>query len=336
MSYIHCFIFLLFSAALTSCATNDYFGPPSDDAGQHSDSDAGSKDDSPGNSADRCVDRDSDGFGDGCQSGPDCVDLDNAINPAASEICDGKDNDCSGLADDGIDCGDECIDNDRDGFGTGCDLGLDCDDADGDRYPGNSEVCDNTDNNCDGNVDEPFSMLGSACESGLGECTRSGTFVCGAGLDAECSATPGNATPETCDERDNDCDGMVDEGLNCDGCTEDVYEPNNRSVNGTALNTGQAIQAQRCPADQNGSDDWFRLGTLSAGTTVTVNLSFSHADGDIDLDMYEGGAFAAASASETDNESITYTMSASGVLDVRVYTNVNLGSRGVSYSISWQ
>ena len=33
----------------------------------------------------------------------DCDDLDNAIYPGAEEICDGKDNDCNGVVDDGYD-----------------------------------------------------------------------------------------------------------------------------------------------------------------------------------------------------------------------------------------
>ncbi len=316
---------------VSGCATNDYFGPPTDDGGSD-ESDAGGSNSS--NNSGNCVDRDNDGYGDGCALGPDCVDLDNAINPAANEICDGKDNDCSGLADDGLDCGEDCIDNDQDGRGTGCALGLDCDDNDGDRFPMNTEVCDGKDNNCDGNVDESFSNLGQACTSGLGECARSGTFVCGVGQMEECSAMPGQPSAEVCDNADNDCDGSTDEGLNCDSCTEDQYEPNDRSSTGTPLNQGQSLQATRCPDDQGGSADWYRLGTLTAGTTVTINLDFSHADGDLDLDMYEGGLFAAVSASESDDESITYTMASTAVLDVRVYTLVSIGVRGVNYTIS--
>lgn len=54
-----------------------------------------------------CVDGDSDGF---CASGTgsppyDCVDNDANVHPGASEICDGKDNNCNGAIDDGLNCG---------------------------------------------------------------------------------------------------------------------------------------------------------------------------------------------------------------------------------------
>ena len=42
-----------------------------------------------------------DGDGDGYNDGPDCNDADAAIHPGASEACDGVDNDCNGVTDDG-------------------------------------------------------------------------------------------------------------------------------------------------------------------------------------------------------------------------------------------
>jgi hypothetical protein len=58
-----------------------------------------------------------------------------------------------GLVCSGADCtdgGGGCIDQDGDGYGEGvaC-LGADCDDTDADRFPGNLEVCDGKDNDCD-------------------------------------------------------------------------------------------------------------------------------------------------------------------------------------------
>lgn len=47
-----------------------------------------------------------------------------------------------------------CIDNDMDGRGENCELGADCDDNDPTVYEGAIEICNNKDDNCNGEVDE--------------------------------------------------------------------------------------------------------------------------------------------------------------------------------------
>jgi len=106
----------------------------------------------------------------------------------------------------------------------GLPLGQDCDDADPDRYPDNPEVCDDGhDEDCDastvGSVDEDSDLhVASRC------CNRvDGVTTCGTDCDdARGNVHPG--APELCDDRDNNCDTMVDEGLavltfgiDCDG-----------------------------------------------------------------------------------------------------------------------
>lgn len=54
-------------------------------------------------------------------NGNDCVDTNDDIYPSAPELCDGLDNDCNGLSDDGIGAPTYYPDSDSDGFG---DLGL--------------------------------------------------------------------------------------------------------------------------------------------------------------------------------------------------------------------
>jgi hypothetical protein len=76
------------------------------------------------------------------------------------------------------------------------------------------ETCNGTDDDCDGAVDETFTNKGAACSAGVGECARSGTYVCSAsGLSTVCSAVAGPPTAEICDNKDNDCDGQTDESL---------------------------------------------------------------------------------------------------------------------------
>ena len=66
----------------------------------------------------------SDADGDGFTEDVDCNDQDSAVNPDASEICDGIDNDCDGGIDDADDSVDSSTvtvfyaDGDLEGFGT--------------------------------------------------------------------------------------------------------------------------------------------------------------------------------------------------------------------------
>jgi hypothetical protein len=126
------------------------------------------------------ADEDGDGFGDpavsvaSCYEGEgyaqvagDCADTDSTINPIAVEYCDSIDNDCSGLADDGVVYVDWYGDADGDGFGDPTDVlndciapsgyGLDASDCDDDSaaiHPDAEEVCSNdTDDDCDDHVD---------------------------------------------------------------------------------------------------------------------------------------------------------------------------------------
>ena len=80
----------------------------------------------PNDSTTACmVDSDGDGYGDSNPSSPfavagtDCDDSAALINPASPEVCDGVDNDCSGLADDNPINGQYwCPDLDADGYGN--------------------------------------------------------------------------------------------------------------------------------------------------------------------------------------------------------------------------
>ena len=138
------------------------------------------------------------------------------------ETCDGKDNNCDGKADEGC----ECKDGDTQECGASskgeCKKGTQTCKAgkwgtcEGEVKPV-KETCDGKDNNCDGKADEGCECLDNATRpcgaSDTGLCQK-GTQTCKAGKWGACA---GEVKPakETCDGKDNNCDGQTDEGCQC-------------------------------------------------------------------------------------------------------------------------
>ncbi|MBI5527861.1 MAG: transporter [Deltaproteobacteria bacterium] len=156
-----------------------------------------------------------------------------AVNPVP-EVCDNKDNDCDGLTDEDLtrNCGDDT--------GT-CEFGVETCAAGvwgactGGIGPG-PEICDNLDNDCDGQTDEGLTRT---CSSNVGEC-REGVQTCGSGSWGSCvgGVFP---QPEVCDGKDNNCDGTTDEGCACiDGQTRSCGSDVGECVAGTQTCAGGA------------------------------------------------------------------------------------------------
>ena len=133
--------------------------------------------------------------------------------PAASpETCDGVDNDCDQLIDDGLNntaCAITVA-----GVGT-CPGTTLCAGAAGTICQGptpQAETCNFADDDCDGTIDETYAGLGDVCAAGAGACERFGVIRCtAAGTGSECSAVAGAPTAERCNNADEDCDGATDE-----------------------------------------------------------------------------------------------------------------------------
>jgi hypothetical protein len=180
---------------------------------------------------DRCVqlgpDADRDGHIAAACGGDDCDDVDALRRPSAPERCDGVDNDCDTMIDEGVLT---TFYTDADGDGVGAmaspvqacarpmgavSIAGDCDDADRTRYPGAAERCDGRDNNCDGTTDPGCSCTDGATRpcgtSAVGACLL-GAQRCADGVWGSCV---GNVEPaiERCNGVDDDCNGAIDNGF---------------------------------------------------------------------------------------------------------------------------
>lgn len=205
------------------------------------------------------IDEDGDGYGDAKSSrclcapsapytatnGGDCDDSLSAVHPDAVEVCsNGKDDDCDGQTDEAGCQG--CInyyrDEDNDTYGVSGDtqcLGNpvapytatrdgDCDDSEAGINPGASESCNNKDDNCNGQTDEGLQrQCQTMCGTGKEVCVAGVWQDCDAQKPIECmdyrtctitsvcaSSCP-SAPQETCNGKDDDCDGLTDEDNVC-------------------------------------------------------------------------------------------------------------------------
>jgi hypothetical protein len=197
-------------------------------------------------------DADGDGYGDGkfplssCKppknyvsNKDDCNDKNKAVNPAADEVCDSVDNNCDGQIDEPTAKDAKLFykDDDGDSYGSPAKLSkksciqlkgyvlnkLDCDDSNKDVSPKAVEVCDGSDNDCDGVVNESDALdaktwykdadgdLFGDDKISVQSCKNVKGYVLYKG---DCDDSDNDNYPgadEVCDDDDNDCDGKVDE-----------------------------------------------------------------------------------------------------------------------------
>jgi hypothetical protein len=237
------------------------------------------------------IDNDFDGFS---ENNGDCDDTNAQVYSGAEEICDGLDNDCDGLVDE--DAGSIFYqDSDGDGFGGSTTIqsceqpsgyvfqGGDCDDSDATINPNAVEVCDGIDNNCDGVVDEGLTSTfyqdsdgdGFGGSTTIQSCTQPSGYVVQGGDCDDSDATINPNAVEFCDGIDNNCDGVVDEGL-----TSTFYQDSD----GDGFGGSTTIQSCTQPSGyvvQNGDCD-DSDATINPNASEICNGIDENCDGTID------------------------------------------------------
>jgi hypothetical protein len=258
----------------------------------------------------------------------DCDDTRGAVNPAATELCDGLNNDCDATTDE-ADAADALTwydDDDGDTYGDPSDStracsapsgyvsrALDCDDVRAAVNPAATEVCDSRDNDCDGTADETdaadaltwyadadgdtygSSTTARACTAPSGYVSRTGDCD-----DALAAVNP--AAAELCNGRDDDCNEGADEASASDAPT--WY------ADADADTYGSSVSARACSAP---SGHVSRTGDCN-DALAAVNPAATELCNGRDDDCNEGADEASASDAPTwyaDADADTYGSSMS-------------------------
>lgn len=131
--------------------------------------------------------------------------------------------------------------------------------------------------------------IGSSCDVGQGECVRTGTYVAQNGK-VVCDAVPGSKTTETCNGKDDDCDGQVDNGSQLCQKAETCAGKHGCAMLGTQYNPASSCkQIVEKQASRGDGVYWLKLNArtlrvycdmttkangVKGGWTLCLNASF--------------------------------------------------------------
>lgn len=264
------------------------------------------------------IDADNDGYGSTaatqstCNGAPagyvsnntDCNDASNSIYTGAAEQCNGVDDDCDGSTDEGCSTYTWFADADGDTYGNPAistttptpvapsgyvGNNTDCNDNNTGVYPGAIEICNSTDDDCDGTVDDGLAFLTYYTDSdgdGYGDASATGVSSCSpisgsASNNTDCNDGNAAIRPgaiEGCNGVDDDCDQATDEGLSF----ITYYADADGDTYGNASIT--AITCNGAPSGyvSNNSDCNDISSTINPGVIETCNGIDDNCDGNTD------------------------------------------------------
>ena len=285
----------------------------------------------------------------------DCDDAEASTNPGADEYCDGHDDDCDGSTDEdsSVDASTWYADTDSDGFGDVSVTDIecyeptgyvandsDCDDSDGDTYPGADEYCDGHDDDCDGVTDENSAVDASTWyadtdSDGYGdvsstdvECYQPSGYVSD---DTDCDDGESTTNPgadEYCDGHDDDCDGSTDEDSAVDASawyadtdsdgygdasSTDVecYQPSGYVSDDTDCDDGEASTNPGADEYCDGHDDDCD-GSTDENSAIDASTWYADTDSDgygdassTDVECYQPSGYVSDDTDCDDGESTT-------------------------------
>ncbi len=226
----------------------------------------------------------------------DCDDAHAANFPGASEYCDSVDNDCDGTVDENsaVDATVWYADADHDTYGTGavyttaCSApsgyvsnSSDCNDGNAGISPGDPEVCDGIDQDCDGTVDDGVLITYYRDADGDGYGT-SATIMTGCTLlagystnNSDCNDSDGTINPTTVWYLDADGDGYGKSSITLTQCTQ----PSGYVRTSTDCNDSSALAhpggSEACDGLDNDCD-----GSIDPTNSTGCTTYYDDRDGD--------------------------------------------------------